>query len=375
MKRRAKKAFATVLLVGAAAAGGAYYSYVYRGPEVGAVALSRNEAQALAQPQAVPVETAVAQVATVSDEVTAVGTLLSNESVVIRPEIAGRIAEIHFAEGARVASGAPLVQLDASTYRAELTQARANLEYSRKNFERADELYMRHTGTERARDEALARHEVDKAAVALAQAHLDKMRIDAPFGGIVGLRKVSVGDYVEAGDDIVNLEDIDPLKVDFRVPERYLRTLEAGQKVRVEVDAVPGKGFNGIVYAIDPHVDPEGRSVALRARLPNEDGVLRPGLFARVKLVVGERSGALVIAEQAVVPRGDDRFVFKVVDGKAILTKVEVGQRRYGRAEIVTGLAEGDVVVTAGQLKIRDGTPVRPIGSGGEPEANRQKAS
>ena len=178
---------------------------------------------------------------------------------------------------------------------------------------------------------------------------------------MVGLRKVSVGDFVNVGQDMVNLEQIDPLKADFRVAEVYLGAVKPGQRIELGVDAFPGEQFAGEVYAIDPLIDESGRSIVLRARLPNVDGRLRPGLFVRVMLVLNEREGAIKVPEQALMPQGQDQFVFRVVDGKAALTKVTAGIRRDGMVEIVEGLGPDDEVVTAGQLKIRDGAPVKPV--------------
>jgi membrane fusion protein (multidrug efflux system) len=313
---------------------------------------------------AVPVEAARVEVGTITDEVLAVGSLRSNESVIIRPEIAGRITGINFSEGEPTRSGALLFALDDAIYQADLNEAEASLLLGQRNYERATELYKKGAGTARNLDEAEAALQTDRARVALARARLEKTRISAPFDGILGLRHVSIGDYVIPGQDLVNLENIDPIKVDFRVPERFLSGLAKGQELRVKVDAFPGRAFEGEVYALDPRVDSAGRSVAVRARVPNSDRVLRPGLFARVNLAIESRKNALIVPEQAIVPRGDERFVFKVVDGKAVMTKVILGQRRGGRVEIVEGLEAGDVVVTAGQIKIRDGAPVKVVGEG-----------
>jgi len=290
-----------------------------------------------------------------------VGSLRSNESVVIRPEIAGRIAEFRFDEGERVEQGQPLVVLDDSVWSAVVEQAQAALELSQANHERAVDLLERRVGTNKTRDEAFAQMRVDQAELELARARLDKSTISAPFDGVVGLRKVSVGDFVNVGDDIVNLEQIDPLKADFRVAEAYLGAVRPGQRIELGVDAFPGQAFAGEVFAIDPLVDESGRSILLRARLPNPDNVLRPGLFARVTLVLNEREGAIQVPEQALVPQGQDQFVFKVEDGKAVLTKVVTGIRREGMVEIVDGLTPDDEVVTAGQLKLRDGAEVAPV--------------
>lgn len=352
MRKLLRQALTATVLVAAIGAG----AYWYWAPRV----VAPTAATPPAQPPAmqVPVEMAAARLGTVTRAVGAIGTLQSNESVVIRPEIAGRVATIDFAEGSPVERGAVLIALDASVYDAELIEAKARLALSRKNFERADELRRRGAGTERALDEADSQLRADEASVALARARLDKMRIVAPFDGVLGLRHVSPGDYVEPGRDIVNLEDIDPIKVDFRIPELHLNELRTGQSIRVEVDAFPGVGFDGEVYAIDPRIDAAGRSILVRARIPNPDGRLRPGLFARVSLLVERRDGAVLVPEQAIMPRGDSHFVFRVVDGAAALTEVTLGQRRAGEVEILDGVGAGDAVVTAGQMKIQDGAPV-----------------
>jgi membrane fusion protein (multidrug efflux system) len=344
-----------------AVAGGTWW-WLYAQPGAaggGAEQAARGGAGAFA----VPVETARVQIGPIQRRLTAVGSLRSNESVIIRPELAGRIADIRFEEGERVTRGQPLIVLDDTIYRAELEEVRAALELSRANHERAIDLLKRGAGTTKARDEALAELRANEAALALAQARLDKTVITAPFEGVVGLRKVSVGDFVAVGQDMVNLEQIDPLKADFRVGEVYLGAVRPGQRIELGVDAFPGEQFAGEVYAIDPLIDESGRSIVLRARLPNPDARLRPGLFVRVMLVLNERNDAIQVPEQALVPQGQDQYVFRVVDGKAALTKITTGIRRDGMVEIVEGLGPEDEVVTAGQLKLRDGAPVKPLGA------------
>ena len=310
---------------------------------------------------AMPVEAAKVRVETLERTIPAVGTLNSIESVVVRPEIAGRIARIDFREGDPVKAGAVLVNIDDSILRAQLAEAKAGLQLSKANYNRASELYQKKVGSAQARDQALANRRVDEARVAVAQAQLDKTTIKAPFDGIVGLRKVSPGDYVTAGQDIVNLEKIDVLKADFSVPELSLTDVAVGQTVKVTVDAFPGRTFEGKVYAIDPLIDEKGRSIAIRAHIDNPDNVLRPGLFARINLVVATTPNALIIPEEAIVPVGKDHFVFRVVDGKAKMTKVETGERRPGEIQVTGGLNPGDEVVTAGQIKLQDGAPVKVV--------------
>ena len=237
-------------------------------------------------PGGIPVEAEKVEVGAVSRSVTSVGTLFSDELVIIRPEVAGKITEIRFNEGQAIRKGAVVLRLDDAIARATVDQALASLNLSRTEADRADELYRQGSGSARARDQARAKLLADEASVALARAQLAKLELTAPFDGVVGLRRVSVGDVVQAGKDIVNLEAIDPLKLDFRVPELYLPSVKVGQTLNVVVDAVPDRTFAGTVYAIDPLVDVNGRSVVLRARVANKDDALRPGLFARVTLIL-----------------------------------------------------------------------------------------
>lgn len=296
---------------------------------------------------------------TVFERIEAVGTLKSNEAVVVRPEIAGLVEKVHFDEGQAVAAGALLISLDSTIARAELREAEANLELSRRNFQRAADLFKSGTATARTRDEAEARLKADEARVALLRAQLEKTQIRASFAGKTGLRRVSPGAYVKSGDDLVNLEDIDPIKLDFSVPERYLTEIANGATIEVRVDALPGRLFTGTVYAIDPRIDAVSRSVAIRAVIDNADGVLQPGLFATVSLIAGTRTDALLVAEEAIVPRGSEVFVFRVVEGKALLTKVVLGWRGDGLVEVTEGLSVNDLVVTAGHTKLRDGAAVQ----------------
>lgn len=318
---------------------------------------------------AVGVETAKVSASGFQDDVAAVGSLKSNESVVLRPEIAGRIAAIHLREGMPAAKGAVLVALDAATQAAELRQAEANLALSQANYRRTEDLYQKKFVAERARDEAAANLKVLEAAVALAQAKLQKTQIRAPFAGIVGIRNVSVGDYVKEGQELINIEDIGSLKVDFRLPESYLSRLQKGQAVELSADAMPGQAFKGVLDAIDPLLDASGRAISLRARLANPDLKLRPGMFVRVRLAFGGERQGLSVPEEALVPAGNDNFVFRVAEGKAQRVMVKLGQRRGATVEIAEGLKAGDEVVTAGQLKLRDGVPVKAAPAGGPPAA------
>ena len=324
------------------------------------------------------VEVAPVEVGSVVHSVEAVGTLRANESVTLRPEIAGRVSAIHFEEGQPVTAGQLLVSLDDSVYTAEVREKEADRKLAAIEHDRARQLVDARAAPVEVRDRAQAELQAAEAALDLARARLDKTRIRAPFSGTVGLRQVSVGDFVNVGQDLVNLVEIDPLKVDFRVGEVHLPNVAPGQTIEVAVDAFPERRFTGEVYAIEPLVDVNGRAVVIRARLPNEDAVLRPGLFSRVQLIIDTAARALLVPEAAIVPRGDQHFVYRLVDGRALLTEVQLGKRESRRVQILDGVAAGDVVITAGQLKLRDGVAVAvPQGAtitarGGEAAASGQ---
>jgi len=322
-------------------------------------AASRGGGRGVADGQAVMVEAVKVMTASLPQTLTAVGSLRSDESVVVRPEVAGRVSAILFKEGQRVPKDAPLVRLDTAINDADVRQARANFTLAKSKYDRAIDLQKQNFISAQARDEAENNFKVAEASLALAEAKFAKTEIHAPFTGVIGLRSVSVGDYVKEGADIVNLEAIDPLKVDFRIPEIYFARIRVGQPLEVALDAIPGRTFTGQVYAVNPLVDAAGRSVVVRAVVRNPDTTLRPGMFARVRLITRDERDAMIVPEQALVPQGQEQYIFRVVDGRAQRVKVEVGQRRDAKAEIVQGLEPQDVVVTAGQLKLRDGTEVK----------------
>lgn len=357
MKRRLAVPLAALVIV--CAAGGGYW---YGGKREPAPAAKAAPARAAPEPAAITVEAKKVGTALLPQYITAVGSLRSDESVILRPEIAGRITEILFREGQRVAKGATLVRLDRAIPMAELQQARANLVLARSKHERAVDLAGRNFISGQAQDEAKNILEIAAAAAALAEARLARTELKAPFSGVIGLRGVSVGDYVKEGADLVNLEAIDPMKVDLRVPEVFLREVRVGQAIEVALDALPGKTYDGRVIALNPLVDAAGRSIVIRAQVRNQDAALRPGMFARVRLITRAEKESLVLPEEALVPQGSERFVFRVVDRRAVRVKVETGQRRGGQVEILKGVSKGDVVVTAGQLKLRDGVLVRLAG-------------
>ncbi len=309
-------------------------------------------------PPATPVKAVAAKLAPALEETSAVGTLRADESVTIRPEIAGRVAEIRFEEGQRVAKGAVLVRLDQAELAAVVASSRAQLRWDEQRLERAVDLHQKGFISQQALDDQRTSLARARARLAEDEAKLAKTEMRAPFAGVAGLRQVSAGAVVAAGTDIARLEKIDQLKLDFRVPEVYLARVRAGQVVRIAVDAYAGQGFEGAIYAIEPAVDEQTRTVLARARVANPELRLRPGMFARVRVELGVREKAVWVPEAAIVPRGQESFVYRVADGKAQLAKVRTGLRRPGEVEIASGVAAGDLVITEGVQKVGPGSPV-----------------
>jgi membrane fusion protein (multidrug efflux system) len=315
-------------------------------------------AAAPAKQSGLPVRAVPVKISDVQSDVTAVGSILAEESVIIRPEIDGRIVSLPFNEGQAVPKGAKLVTLDASEWEAQMASSQSQENTVRQRYERTKELFQQKFVSQDALDAAYNELKRAEARTREDKVRVDRAGISAPFSGIVGVRLVSPGAYVKKGDDIVRLENISTVKLDFRVPEGYLARMKAGQAVGVRVDAYPTETFTGKVYAIEPVVDEKTRTILLRARVPNQGVKLRPGMFARVSVLLETRPNAILIPEQAIWPQGKDTFVYRVQDGKAALTKVQLGERRPGEVEVIKGLAPSDMVVTDGQIKIKDGAPV-----------------
>lgn len=383
-----KSIYSVVAVVGIAAASGAawWYQNKPKAPEGQASAASAAApAQGAATPaaggpaRAPSVEVARVETLRLTDDAQAVGSLRSRQSVMLRPEVSGRVTQINFRDAERVRRGQLLVQLDDQLPLAQVKQAEAELSIARANHRRNQELVEQKFIAQRAVDESAANLLVAEAKLALAKATLARLKIVAPFDGIAGIRNISVGDYLKDGADIVNIEDLDAMYVDFRLPERFQTKIRPGQTALIDLDALPGRRFRAVVQAVDPLVDANGRSVGIRGCIDNRQMHLRPGMFARVTPVFGVREEARVIPEEAIVPQGGRQYVYKLVDGPdqdtriAQRVEVKVGIRQPGKVEIVEGLVPGDTVVTAGQQRIqRDGMPVRVLdlkGAGGNAAA------
>jgi membrane fusion protein, multidrug efflux system len=325
-------------------------------------------------PRVAGVEVAKVEASTLRDDAQAVGSLRARQSVMLRPELVGRITALNFKDGSPVRKGQILVQFDDQLQQAELQQMQAQLAIAQASFKRTQELVAQNFMAQQTLDTSAANLKVAQAQLALAQARLSRMAVRAPFDGTAGIRLVSVGDYVKDGTDLVALEDTRQMLVDYRLPERFGGKLKPGQPVELTLDALPGRSFKAAVEAIDPLLDANGRSIGVRAVLanPGKGAPLRSGMFARVVTLFSVNDAALVVPEEAIVPQGGKQFVIKVVapaagaalppDVKFVSLRQEVmlGVRRQGKVEIVEGVALGDTVVVAGQQRLqKDGSPLR----------------
>ena len=374
---------------------------------------------------------------TLRDDAQAVGTLRSSQNIMLRPEVAGRVLALGFADGARVRAGQVLVQMDDTLQRAEVQQSLAQMSIAKANHKRNQELVAQNFVSQRSLEESSAALQVAEAQLGLSCARLERMRLIAPFNGVVGIRNVNVGDYVKDGADLINLENIGSLYVDYRLPERYQTKVAAGQVIEVKLDAFSGRMFKAKVEAVDPLIDANGRPIGVRAVLANtagesvaagggvpvpsanrgvvlpspqslgcptntfdrtrtsaggeQNGPLRPGMFARVTAVFAVKPNALVVPEEAIVPQGGKQFVIKAVEPSALpiatasgaasapalppdtqlvsqRVEVKLGIRRGGQVEITDGLTEGDTIVVAGQQRLqKDGSPLRVVELGRGP--------
>lgn len=323
---------------------------------------STSESSTLAPPsdQLTLVDVAPVIVGSVTESIQAVGTLEAIASITVRPEIAGVIRRIHFQDGQVVERSAPLLELEPEELQSQVNQATAQEKMALLTYERLKRLNDQ-------QDVIVPTQQIDEARMAwhaaaanslLYTTRLKKTVIRAPFGGTVGLRRVSVGDYVQPGQDIVNLEDLSTLHVDVKVAEVWLSRLHVGQKLIVTTDAFPHTTFDGQVTAIDPRVDATNRTVAVRASIPNPGGTLRPGLFVTVRLNLGGNTHALLIPEEAGFLRQDKAMVFRLEERTARLTEVILGLRERGLVQVRSGLKEGDHVVRTGTHKLHDGERV-----------------
>jgi membrane fusion protein, multidrug efflux system len=326
------------------------------------------------------VEVGKVEVLRIEDDAQAVGSLRAVQTVILRPEVSGRITKLGFTDGGLVRKGQLLVQLDNTLQVAQLKQAQAQSNIARTNLQRSRELQAQNFVSQSAVDQNAAALEVAEAQVSLARAQLSRLAILSPFDGAVGIRSVALGDYVKDGADLVSLEDRSRMWVDFRLPERFVGQTKVGQTVQVSLDAMPGQPLAGKIEALDALIDANGRSLLVRARVDQPGAALKSGMFARARVVFAVRERALMVPEEALVPQGGKQYLIKAVPapggaasaaagdgaGPALVSQrleAKLGVRQAGKVEILEGLSPGDLIVTAGQARVMrgDGLALRVI--------------
>jgi len=307
-----------------------------------------------------PVEVVAARSDTVVDAILATGQVEAMQSVELRPDIEGRIAEILVREGAAVARGAPLFKVDDAELRAEVARAEADRDLARQSLARTRELLGQKASSQSELEHAEATSRSTEAQLALLKVRLDRTVVRAPFAGVAGERHVSVGDYVPTSSPLVMVQTVSPQRAAFQVPERYADQLKVGQQVTFRVAALTGREFTGRVDFVDPLVQLPGRTITVKALVPNPRRELQAGMFIEVRLATAVRPQAVIIAEDAVLPIQGSSFVWVVQNGKATRRQVELGVRTPGLVEVRTGVESGEQVVVGGQERLAEGAPVQP---------------
>lgn len=354
-----KKTHTVVALVALAGLSGLAYWWQHRPEGSAAAAVAPKSVNAANAGGPTLVEGRAVELLTLTDDAQAVGSLRARQSVMLKPEVSGRVVKLGFSDGQRVRRGQVLIQLDDALQAAQLQQAEAQAGIARTQLQRNRELLAQNFVSASVVDQAVAALQVAEAQVALSRAQLGRMQVLAPFDGVAGIRNVNLGEYVKDGAELVSVEDASSMWVDFRLPERYVPSLRLGQPVELSLDALPGRSFTARVEALDSQLDAGGRAMLVRARLDKPGSELRSGLFARVRVVFATRAQALVVPEEALVPLGGKQYLFKLVDAaggkQAQRLEARLGLRVPGKVEVLEGFKAGDWVVTAGQSRLTRG--------------------
>lgn len=292
--------------------------------------------------------------------VTAVGRAKASENVVIKSELNGRIKEVLFKEGGSVEKGQEIIRFEDEELKAELQAAKARLATAQANYDRTSKLHAQKFGSLKEFDRDKGELDQATAQVELLSARLSKTVIKAPFSGQIGLIEYQVGSFVPTNTDLVTVTQSKPMKIDFKIPEKFVADIGVGQAVELRVDAYRDKVFNGYVEAVDVKVDPESNSIALKALTENTDGHIVPGSFVNVSLIIGERSDALMIDENAVSREGSIEYVWVAEKGKAHRKRVRTGVREKHMIEITEGLVNGELIIIEGQQRLMgDGQQIK----------------
>lgn len=307
-----------------------------------------------------PVEIAKATMQNWQDKISTTGTISAIKGVTISSEVSGRVTKIYFKSGSDVKKGDPLIQIYPDILEAQLKNDQAALTLAQVNYDRAAALYQKKVASKEQLDQYTAQLQQAQANVNQTKANLVQHNIVAPFSGRIGLKTVDVGDWVNVGDQLVSLQQMNPLRIDFYVPDRYIGQLAMGDKVDVMPSSTPDSTvYVGQVYAFNSIVASDTRTFSMWAKIPNPDENLIPGTYVNIDIYTGKPRAVLTVPQTAALysPQGD--YIFKVVDNKAVKTTVVFGMRQHNWIEVKSGLVAGDVVITAGQLKVFDGAQVQ----------------
>src|SRR5260221_10332125 len=307
---------------------------------------------------AMPVEVATAIRDTVVDAIAATGQIEAIQSIELRPEVSGRITDILVREGQEVADGTPLFKVDDAELKAQVAQADAERQLARQALERTKQLIAQNASSTSDLEQAQAKSQSADANYDLLKTRLDRTVVRAPFAGVTGRRLVSIGTYVSSQTPLITLQSVNPQHASFDVPERYADRLRRGQLVSFQVAALPGKNFSGEVVFVDPVVSLPGRTILIKARVPNNEHQLQAGMFIEARLATNIRPNAVVVPEDALLPMQGATFVWAIKQGKADRRQVSVGVRTAGWAEIQSGVEAGDSVGVGGAERLFPTAPV-----------------
>ena len=318
---------------------------------------------------AMPVETAEARQDTVIETINATGQVEAVQSILLKPEVDGRIVQILVREGASVGRGTPLFKIDDAELRAQVDRAQADFDLAQQALDRTQSLMTQNASSQADLERAEAMSRGTRAQLELLKIRLERTTVRAPFAGVVGARTVSLGDFVGTDTELISLQTIDPMRATFDVPERYAEEVSVGQGIEFQVAALPGQTFRGVVEFVDPVVRLPARTIQVKARVPNPRRNLQAGMFVDVRLATDVRPKAVVVPEEAVVATQAGTTVWAVKDGKVERREVRLGVRSPGEVEILQGVAAGEAVVVGGQAMLQPGAPVmaRPKGAPMQP--------
>jgi|GEM_PF-2275581 len=312
-----------------------------------------GSAMAFAQPttQAVPVSVTSPQTMRLQHSVNASGPLKANQAIQISAQTSGRIKALHFQDNDRVTLGTVLIELEDTILKAQWQQAMLHYQQATLDYQRAQKLVKQGSGIAYEQEKAETQRQLAQAEQTLIESQLAQLILKAPFSGQLGLSKVTVGEYITPGQPLVELIDFEPLKIDLKLPESFLPKLKLGQPIIAHIAAYPGQSFHGNLSAIDGQSDPITHHLTVRAVLDNTD-LLRPGLYARVELILGVNEHALVLPETALIVEQASYYVYRIDADKAQKIPVKIGNTQQGMIEILEGVQPEDIIVNRGQMRL-----------------------